>query len=165
MAFVSNHVELQLDLADSSGLTVKRTYEYVAGTTVDDATTGLAAVLATVNALTDDVIVAYRLTEVFVEDTIVLPAAGVQSENQLIITAKIDGDPLESGTLTMPAPVIGAFVSATGPGSNIGDTSDALITNFTGLFADGGQFTFSDGELLNPVGMKAKRRHVKNNNG
>lgn len=165
MALVSGGVKLIVSYMDNGGDITHRTYRYVDGTTYAAAVTGLAAVLATLNALTDCVISGYSLAEDFIEDALVLPAAGIQNENQLILTVGIEGDPTESGTLTMPSPVIGAFTSPTGPGANVANVGAPVVTNFVGLFVSGGQFTFSDGELGNASDVKGKRRHTKNSNG
>lgn len=165
MAFDAAGFKLVVTFADNSGSKVDRTYNYVPDMVYADILTGIAATIATIAATTDDLITGYTIQTVFNNDTIVLPAAGVQSENQAIITTPLLGKPRDSGTLTIPAAKIGVFVNTSGPGANVVNTAASIVTNFVGLFVDGGIFTLSDGDLAIIAGMKGKRRHTKNNNG
>lgn len=163
MAFVDQPFELVVSFADNSGEVVTRNYR-LQDTDYADILTGLSSWIPTIAATTDDVIVSYFVKSIFVNDAIVLPAAGVQSENQAIISGKIEGQPLESFTVTIPAPKIGVFTATSGKGANIVNQAASIVTSFMGLFASGGAFYVSDGEFP-AAGWSGKRRHTKNNNG
>jgi len=163
MAFVLQNFIFTIAFADNSGAVSTRTYE-----TQD---TDLAAVTAllddwatTFAAVTDAEIVSYSLTQRWIEDTVVLPAIGVQNENQAIVSAKILGDPTESAVITLPAPKSGVFVGQSGPSADVVNIAAQIVINWLGLFLDGGAFYVSDGE--NPVApFSGRRRHVKNSAG
>jgi len=163
MAFVLQNLIFTISFADNSGAVSTRTYE-----TQD---TDIAAVTALVDdwattfaAVTDCEIVSYALTQRWIEDTVILPASGVQNENQAIVTAKILGDPTESATITLPGPKSGVFVAPSGPLADVVDVAEPIVTNWLGLFLDGGAFYVSDGE--NPVApFSGRRRNVRNASG
>lgn len=166
MAFAAGPYELVVTFADNSGDEVTRTYTYSEDAAdYDTIITGLPATIATIAATSDDLIVGYTVKTNFNNDTIVLPASGVQNENQAILTVPLLGKPRDSGTLTIPAAKPTVFVNTSGPGANVVNTAASIVTNFVGLFVDGGLFTLSDGDFAIIAGMKGKRRHTKNNNG
>lgn len=166
MALTSVGFVLNVDFADNSGDVVTRRYPLVAGAVYADVLTYAVDLITDLEALTDAQIIAYNVTERFEVSALALPAAGVQNENQIILTAAIAELPLKSATLTVPAPVIGAFVAPTGPGANVVNTGAAVVTNFLANFAGGtGKFTVSDGEQIDTSDVRGKRRHVKNSNG
>lgn len=163
MAFVADSLFAVFAFADNSGKVVTRRYECQ-----DTDPAAVAALMddwaTTIEGVTDAEIVSYSLEQRWIEDAVTLPAAGVQNENQAIITSKIDGDPTESATVTIPAPKIGIFSAATGPGADVLDPSDTALGLFQALFLDGGAFYVSDGEFMSSV-FSGRRRHVKNNRG
>lgn len=165
MAFASSGFELVVAFKDNGDDTVTRTYKFVDGIEYDDAVTAAAAFIATLDPLTNALISWYRIVNILDNDTQTLPADGVQNENQLILTVGILDKPHESATLTVPAPVIGAFVGTSGKAANQANVSASIITNFVGLFVDGGNFTLSDGDTAILTGLAGKRRHTKNSNG
>lgn len=163
MAMVAAPFELNITLADNAGNQTTRQYE-VAGADYAVAW-GLADDwVATYMATTDCALVSWGLNRKMVNDALTLPDAGVQIENQAIITGKIAGDPTESAFFTIPGPKIDIFVAETGPDANKVDTSDTLVTNVVGLFLEGGALLLSDGESLSTP-VTGKRRHTRNSNG
>lgn len=165
MSFASAGFELVVTLKDNGGQPTTRSYAFVAGTAYADALTAAGILITALDALTNDLISSYRVAEVFDNSTQTLPADGVQNENQLILSIPILDKPHDSGTLTIPAPVIGAFVGTTGKAADQANVAATIITNFVGLFVDGGTFTLSDGDTAILSGLAGKRRHTKNSNG
>src|SRR5215204_6789534 len=117
MALVFKGFAVEYQLVESSGKSVPKFLEADPEVIDDYATlvTQWAASLTTINNVTDSVIGAYTLKAIWVEDSLVLPS-GAENSDQAIMTAKIDGDPTESATLTIPAASDAVFVSTTGGG-------------------------------------------------
>lgn len=167
MAFISDGFELQVSICDNGGKPfATRTYPLVDTdpTTVDAVAT---SIIGKLNAVTDGVIAAYRVTEIFVEDTLTFPAAGVQNENQAIVTMPIDGNPRKSGTVTIPAASISNFTNTSGKGANVVNMANAALLAYLGIFDAnvGNEAYISDGEQVISLQGSGKRRHTKNNNG
>lgn len=166
MAMVSGGFRVKYNWIDNGGGVTSRTYEFVpAIATIGAAETAAASAIAALEAVTDAVLQSYQVTEVFIEDTLALPASGVENENQAFFSAKIDGDPLESATFSVPAADPDIFTALSGPGATVVDMSDAAVIAFVALFDSAGPFTLSDGENINVATATGKRRHVKNSNG
>lgn len=170
MAIVQTGWRLTVSFTETSGKAVTRTYEAPLAAFVDyDAFETLVQVavtgfIASVAAITDSVISSYQLEGVYIEDALALPV-GAENQVQAFFSGKIAGDPTDSGTLSVPAPVIGAFQTPTGPGYDIVDMSDPAVLQFINFFTDpGGPFTISDGELLELTTVKGTRRTVKASN-
>lgn len=167
MALVSAGFRLTVELADNGGKPFgTRMYDLVQ---TDPTLVGAVAtsILGKLAAVTDSEIAGYTLGERFVEDALTLPAAGVQNENQAIITMPIVGRPNKSGTVTIPAANIGVFTNTSGKGANIVDMSDVALRAYIGIFDPtvGDEAYISDGEQVVSLSGGGKRRHVKNNNG
>jgi hypothetical protein len=167
MAFATHHFELVVAIADNSGKTVPRTYEIPEGVVADFAEFSalIPSMLAAINGITAGLITGYRATQVTYEDTIVLPASGVENENQVIFSGKIQGDPGKSGILTVPAVDPAIFVAASGPGANSVNMAAAPVLAFIQLFDGAPGWTLSDGETWLTETVSGKRRHSKNSNG
>jgi hypothetical protein len=167
MALVLNKFVLQVNIADNSGEVVPRYYEVPEGVVADfdEFSALIPAMITAVNGVTSGLIVSYRATEVYVEDTVVLPASGVENENQAFFSGKIAGDPTDSGTLSVPAADPAIFVSTSGPGANVVDIADAAVQAFITLFDGSPGWTISDGENWVLATVSGKRRHPKNTNG
>jgi hypothetical protein len=160
MALVQDGWKVVVTFADQ-GKAAATTREYgMVSTAYDDIVTDLAAALPTIQAASDCPISSYQVTEVYINDALTLPA-NIQAENEAFLTVGLAGRPRESGNLSIPGAKIGCFLTTTGGGSDIVDPSDALVSNFVGLFAVGGTLTFSDGEHANASIVKGRRRNVK----
>lgn len=157
----------EVGIADNSGSIVPRTYEAAFGSFADfDAFSSAADALLTIlDILTSGAIANTRKTLVSVEDALVLPASGVENENQAFFSGKIDGDPTDSATQSIPAAAPAIFVSTSGPGANQVNMGNATVISWLNLFDSNGPWTISDGEAWVPSTVKGKRRHVKNTNG
>lgn len=167
MALAIHHFELTLSIADNSGKTVPRTYEVPEGVVADfeEFEALIPSMVAAVNGVTAGLITGYRATQVVYEDTIVLPASGVENENQAIFSGKIQGDPGKSGVVTVPSVDPAIFVATSGPGANVIDMADAAVVAFIGMFDGAPGWTLSDGETWLTETVSGKRRHSKNSNG
>lgn len=166
MALVSQGFKVRYNWIDNGAGITSRTYDFVA--TIADiaaAETAAASAVGTLDAVTDAVLHSYQVSEVFIEDTLALPASGVENENQAYFVAKIDGSPNESANFSVPAADPDIFTALSGPGANTVDMSDAAVIAFVALFDTAGPFTLSDGESINVATAQGKRRHVKNSNG
>lgn len=157
----------EVGIADNSGDITPRFYEAPDAAFADYAAFQLsfATLLTALNNMTDGVVASYRLTQVFIEDALVLPLSGVENENQAFFTGKIVGDPTDSATQSIPAATPGIFTATSGPGANVVDMSDGAVTTWIGLFDATGPWTVSDGESFDAPTVKGKRRHVKRSGG
>lgn len=163
MALVGGSWFLVVNLTDSGNNTFSKRYQLQA---IDAATaaTSAAAVISALDAITECPIVSYHYYQEFVENLLVLPA-NVEGENKALFTFRIDGAPNKSASDTIPGPIIGIFVSPTGAGRNVVDTSDPLVADYRDLFLAGtGSAFISDGEVVSEI-KSGKRIHVKSNRG
>jgi len=158
---------LEVGIADNSGTIVPRFYEApeAAFADYDAGLVNVGTLITALNAMTSGVIANYRFGSVYVEDTLVLPASGVENENQAFFSGKITGDPTDSATQSIPAADPAIFVTTSGPGANVVDMGDGAVSTWVGLFDASGPWTISDGESWVTTTIKGKRRHVKNSNG
>jgi len=163
MAIVLSHRNLTVDLVDTGGNKTTRSFRLTAA---DDATMGtdVTAILAALDAVTDANVTAYSFGEVWVEQSLALPAAA-EVENQLQLTLPIFQKPNKSGTVTIPAPTVGIMVGTSGQGFNQPDFADAALIAYINLFTTGGKATLSDGEVAVLANAKGKRIHVKSFRG
>lgn len=156
--------ELVVQIADNSGKTTKKTFELQSADAAAAATDS-AAVLAALNGVTAGVVKSYSINQVFVENALVLPASGVENENQALLSIRLASDPTKYASVAIPAADPGIFVSASGAGANVVDTSSGLVNAFVGLFSAGNEAYVSDGELADPaLDFSGKRRHVASRN-
>jgi len=165
MAFVAQNFEVEVTFEDNGAQLVSRRYGVVAGTTYADLITALPATIATIAATSDCLVYSYAVRSIWANDTPTIPASGIQNENQALLTYKLLGKPLDSGTLSIPGAKPGIFVGTSGANANVVDMADTAVVDFGGLFVDGGLLTISDGDNIVLQGGKGKRRHTKNNNG
>lgn len=156
--------ELVLEIADNSGKTTKKTFELQSATAADAATDS-AAVIAAVNPVTAGVIKSYSINHIYVENALVLPASGVENENQALLSIRLASDPTKYASFAIPAADPAIFVAASGAGANVVDTGNADLNTLVELFTNGNECYISDGELAD-VGLdfSGKRRHVASRN-
>lgn len=167
MAIVSEGYELVVNLADNGGKPYgQKTYALV-DTDPETVPAVVTSILGKLAAVTDSVVAGYRLAEVFVNDALALPAAGVQNENQALITATLVGRPNDSASISIPAAKIGIFTNTSGKGANIVDMSDTALVAYLGIFdpTGGNEAYISDGDQIVALSGSGHRRHVKNSNG
>jgi len=159
----------EVNLADNSGDITTRFYEAPYATFADFAAFQLSfnTLLTALNNMTEAVVASHRLVLVTVETALVLPASGVENENQAFFTGKIVGDPTDSATQSIPAADPDIFVNTVGPGANVVDVNAGPVLTWIGLFdqAGPGPWTLSDGEYWQSSTVSGRRRHVKRSNG
>ena len=169
MAFTQLKWVAEVGIADNSGSIVPRFYETDLDTFADyDAfLAGFATLRSALQNMTDGPIASYRLSALFINDALTLPASGVENENQAFFSGKIAGDPTDSATQSIPAAKPGIFVATSGPGANVVDMGDAAVATWVALFDETGPgpWLLSDGEHWANATVKGKRRHTKNSNG
>jgi hypothetical protein len=157
----------EVAIADNSGKTVPRFYEAPDAAFADFAAFQLAfaTLLTQLNLMTAGVVASYRLSQVFVETALTLPASGVENENQAFFSGKIVGDPTDSATQSIPAADPGIFINTSGPGANVVNVGVNPTLTWIALFDATGPWTVSDGEAWDGATVQGKRRHTKNSNG
>jgi hypothetical protein len=167
MAIAQQAWELQVQLIDTGGNTALKTYQLQATDVADDITAvraGASDILAKLIAVTDAKVKAYRIVAVYVEDALTLPTAA-EVENNLQISAKIDGIPNKSAVIEIPAPKAALFQAPTGAGYNQPDFSVTALGNFVNEFKTGANAFVSDGEVITDQDIKGRRVHHKSTKG
>lgn len=158
MAYVSQGFTAYITLADNGNERSTKSYQMRAATYAA-AITGIDSIVAALDAITQSSIVGYGVTHVFADDAFAVPTdTGVQNENQALVTVGIDGSPLKSATLTIPAPVNGIFVATSGANANVVDVLDADLLAYTNLFKASGAAFISEGEDLSVL-KEGRRIH------
>lgn len=163
MAFVSGGFWSSVSLADNGGNVTVKTYELDAADAAE-AATNHAAVLTALGNVTDARVIGHFWYEKMVQDTPTLPGAGVQIEDQALLTFEIAGNPLKSATHTIPAPKIGIFNAVSGSGANVVDLANAAVIAYRSLFQSAGECFISDGEKAQVL-KAGKRIHRRSRSG
>jgi len=163
MALVSTGFELVVTFADTGDNRTTRTYDLVEAAYAD-AAADAAALVALIATITDAAIVGYGLKQKFLENAFALPG-NAEVENQAFFAGKINGDPTDSATLSLPAPAGAIFTAASGPGYNIVDMGNTDVGAFIDVFDTAGTAQLSDGETWDATTVSGKRRHVKSFRG
>jgi len=159
---------LEVGIADNSGDIAPRFYEapYAAFADFDAFILAKNSLLTALNNMTSGVVASHRMSLVTIEDALALPASGVENENQAFFSGKIDGDPTDSATQSIPAADPAIFVSTVGPGANVVDMNAGAVLTWIGFFDETSPtWTISDGENWNGDTVSGKRRHVKRSGG
>lgn len=133
-------------------------------TTYAEAEAAALDILPDIIAVTDAAIPQYRVFQTFSETALVIPAAGVQVENQASLTLQLTSPGNEKANLNIPAPKQALFVQPSGPQANIVNMGNALILALIGNFFTPENFTISDGEKV-ARGLSGKRTHKKSSRG
>jgi len=158
---------LDIEAIDTGGNTTRRRFDLIATDDAGDASdvfTAVATVIAAFIGASDSVIKNYTVGAYYVEDALTLPAAA-EVENNLQVTAKIDGLPNKSATFEIPAPKGTLFQQTTGAGWNLPDFTDTALANYVNLFKSTGVAYISDGEHIVAKDIKGKRVNNKSNKG
>lgn len=163
MAFVHHHFEVIASFMESSGKTVDRTFVALpaAAPTMAALVVNWATALPLINGASDSIVSSYSYKDVWIDDAIVLPV-DAENSDQAFGSAKIAGDPTDSGTFSIPAAAIANFVSATGKGRDVANTNPgSVFFLYADLFGGvNGEWTVSDGEQLDMGTLGGKRRNV-----
>jgi len=170
MAIVADHWELVVQLVDEGGNSTTRRFQFRASDDAGDMSdllTSGGALLTDLAAVSDAVIKKVSYNKVMVEGVFALPEEG-EVEEHALITAPINGEPLKSATIDIPAPKDTIFIGAPGDGESFNqvDFNDGALGNYLGLFTGGAsQFLVSDGEAIVQNNMRGKRTHSRSTGG
>lgn len=156
MAFIFSGFEFAVRLVDNGGVATTRTYSLSAADE-DEADIAILAILTALGGVTDSVISGYSLNRVTAQDTLTLPASGVQNENQALIIMQLT-DVTKRATVSVPGAKPGIFMASAGAGADIVNPANAAVLAYVNLF-DGDPATVSDGESSTGI-ISGHRRHV-----
>jgi hypothetical protein len=164
MAIVGGRWWAEYEFIDSGANVTRRRFEMNAPADYDAALVNELAVRTDIALLVDCVIKSVRVYQEYYENALVLPAAGVQMENQLLLTFQLP-NPLKTATISMPGPKAGAFVDTQGPNSNVAITT-GIVADFASNFLSGGTnlLLLSDGEEAASL-LSGHRRHIGSRKG
>jgi len=147
MAFVTSGFFLSVTLMDYGENETHKRWKMTAATAAT-AVTDAATVIAALEAVSDAEVTGYVIEQAYVEDAFALPSTVNPVSVVASITALIDGAGSKKANVSIPAPNIGIFQSATGDGADVVDGSDASLLAYLALFQDTGELLVSDGETL-----------------
>lgn len=174
MALVTDHWELIVGLLDNGNKPTTKTYELRAAgadaaAIAADAAANAAAMVGDLSGVTELEITGYRVSQVFIEDAVVVPTAlNAQKEMLARVSVQLDTSPLKKATHDIPGPKDTLFIGLVGTdGYDIVDTADALLVAYFEEFESTGSVTISDGEDLHPTAgiIRGKRVHRRSNLG
>jgi len=147
MALVSTGFRLSVSLVDTSGSISTLRYELTAADNIAalaDATT----IITALEAVTDSVVGAYNVAEVFEEDALTFPASA-ENAIKASISLYLDEPGQQRTNVKIPAPSIGIFTGTTGPAYNTVDGADTELNDYLAIWVTtGGQATLSDGQTI-----------------
>lgn len=155
---------LSVEIVDNSGKPTTKRYE-LQSTDAATAATDSAAIMAALNAVSQGVIKSYTIGQSFVENALVLPASGVENENQALLSIRLASDPTKYARHAIPAADPAIFVATSGSGANQVDPGNAALNAYVELFTTTNEAYISDGELADvSLDFSGKRRHVASRN-
>lgn len=169
MALTSAGFELNVTIIDNTANTSTLRYALNA-IDMTQAALDAAEIMTALNGVTAGVIKSYSIAERFIEDTLVLPASGVEVEERAVVTVQLASSPVKRATLVIPAPEVGLFVATSGEQAAEVDTTNAQLIDYVQLFqATGGVATLSDGETVSELGsnyiIRGKKTHRASSRG
>lgn len=171
MALASAGYFCRAVVTDASGINrATRNFDIV-GADLATAATNAASLITLLDAVTEGLIIGYTVGQKFEEDTATTAAAGVQVENEAVVSVNLETEGKKS-TLRIPAPDPAIFLGTTGEDSNTVDSTNAALVAFVEAFTDKTGYTspgadaialLSDGEKVKPdnVNDKPSIRHGK----
>jgi len=127
------------------------------------ATAAATLITAQLALLSDCVIQRMALSEVYYNDAFAYPASA-ETANKASLTVMLTGGDGKKANLKIPGPKDSIFVSSTGSGYNVIDTSNSAVTGYVDLFKSGGSAYISDGEDALDI-VSGKRIHAKQFDG
>ena len=172
MALVNDGFFLYVTLIDNGANTSTLSYELTSAD-MTEAEADAATILAALAPLTLAAVKGYSISRRFVEDSLALPAQGIQVEQRAVVTAQLASSPLKRSQFVIPAPAGGIFVAAEGEGENTVDITDTQLRAYAALFGTGtgAVATISDGEsIASEVGttsgmIRGVRTHRRSSRG
>lgn len=161
MALVESGWQLSVDLIDGLGKLTSQTRRLRA-TDAEEAATSAAAYIASLLAVTDCLIVSYRIEQLFTENALgALPAVTVLNSNQAVISAAILDQPTKFASTAIPGAKITVFNGTSGKNAAIVNVNATIVTNFLTEFTEAGSVYISDGESYDPVFNASGERVTK----
>lgn len=137
-------------------------------TTLAEADTAAAAIVALYSPLTKAKLQSYGVIAVYVDDAFVAPIVDAEVEMKALIAMRIEGHPNKSDSIEIPAPIDALFGPIGTKAFNEVNLANAALVSFTNEFKTlAGRITFSDGEhvpVANPL-LKGTRTHHKSKKG
>lgn len=134
MALVSDGYFMSVQVTDASGVNKASLSYDVEGADLATALTNAQTIVSDLDAITDGVIVGYRLGEKYIEDTLENAPAGTQIENMASITVVLEDG--AKHTLRIPAAAAAIFRDTVGEESNEVDLTNADLLAFLNNFTD-----------------------------
>lgn len=157
MALVASGYDITFVWGGIDDSTATRVYH---STAADEAAAVVdaASIIAEYNAIGDGNLKSYSISRKFVEDAYTRPTENTTEQGDAIkLTGEIEGNPTKTWNMSVPYPKLTVFLGTEGALYNEGDITDADLLAWVALFATGGNFTLSDGELASGTITKAKR--------
>jgi hypothetical protein len=148
MALVADPVKISVQVVDTGGNTSRKVYPTnltVAAGSIAAIETARDDLVAALEAVTDAVVLKTGILIGETEDTALFGAGEIENQANIVVNLATQG---KKAVMSIPAPVDGIFVGASGPNYNIVDPTDAAVLAYLALFETGGDFTLSDGEQL-----------------
>lgn len=166
MALTAAGFGMTVSFLDNGSNVVTREYSMDPAlvTTYAEAEAAALDILPDVVGVTDAAIPQYRVFQVFEETALVIPASGIQVENQASLTVLLTSPGNKKANLNIPAVKPALFVQTSGPQANIVNMGNAAILAFLGNFDALENFTVSDGEKV-ARGLNGKRVHKGSTKG
>jgi succinyl-CoA synthetase beta subunit len=113
------------------------------------AVTDMATWVTNFLAVSDCEVLGYNIQQRYVNDAIIIPAAG-QLQEKARVAFRLEGTS-EYETLDIPAPKATIFLNTNGANSEIVDTADASLVTYTNMYKSTGIAFISDGEALEQI--------------
>jgi len=149
MAIASDGFVLDVVLVDGGANTANMSFPLTAAdyaTAVTDA----GSIIGALGPITGAVIKTYTIREVFIENSLTLPGAGVHVENRALVNLQLSSNPLKTAQRVIPAAVDDIYQGLSGKSLNRVDVNNVELRTFIGLYHAGGEVTISDGESVAP---------------
>ncbi len=155
MALVSQGFRAVLTLGDKYGNTTDVSYKLTSAN-YTAAVADTAAIVTALLNMSDAVLLGDQITQVFVEDTVVLPTVTATIADKMVATTLIAGSGTKKGNWVVPM-----------PGDSIMSSNSLILTNaaviaYQALYQTGGKATLSDGETAGTLlrGKRTTRRRA-----
>lgn len=151
-------------MKDIGNNTFTRTYEQSSPADYAAALASQTALCADLAAVSNCQIVKAVTYQEYEEDTTFLGTA--EGENQASIVVGLEGKPLDSAILNIPAPIDSIFVGTSGDNRNVvkDPSQSSELQNFLNNFDSEALFYISDGEQMDGF-KKGRRVHKKSRKG
>lgn len=150
MALVEGRRFLVVTYTDIATETTTRRYELDPLFAVGLGGVNLAALHVIFNAISKSKVSKMSVDQEYYDDAFAAPDANSNVlGDAALVTVNLKTYPNKKGSLSIPAPADTIFVSASGKGRNIIDSTDSALASFVALFAEANNdLLLSDGEYV-----------------